>query len=240
LIVDEVLAVGDVQFQRKCLGKMDDVSRREARTVLFVSHNMDAIERLCPRCLLLDGGRVVMDAPTADVVPHYLATHGGAAQPGVWMDVSGSRRQGTGECRFAAIRFQAPSGRGNGRPVSGGPVEFDLEIESSESRTIGSLAVAIYSLMGAKLVNADLGLRNTAVDVTQGRNRFRIHIDALHLNPGSYVVGLWMATTNGMDAVILDFLDSAAEIEVISPSKEEMHVPDDGHVRSMFSVSRLG
>jgi lipopolysaccharide transport system ATP-binding protein len=70
LIVDEVLAVGDAEFQRKCLGKMDDVAR-SGRTVLFVSHNMPAVEGLCPRCLLLECGRVVDDGATVQVLSTY-------------------------------------------------------------------------------------------------------------------------------------------------------------------------
>ncbi len=73
LIVDEVLAVGDSDFRKKCLGKMNDVSR-EGRTVLFVSHNMQAINTLCDRCLLLDHGRVIMDGPTEEVVKTYASS----------------------------------------------------------------------------------------------------------------------------------------------------------------------
>jgi lipopolysaccharide transport system ATP-binding protein len=78
LLVDEVLAVGDAAFQRKCLGRMSDVAR-EGRTVLFVSHNLAAVGRLCPRSLLLADGRVAADGPSAAVITRYLA----ALQPGV-------------------------------------------------------------------------------------------------------------------------------------------------------------
>jgi homopolymeric O-antigen transport system ATP-binding protein len=73
LIVDEVLAVGDAEFQKKCLGKMDEVSRREGRTVLFVSHNMAAISDLAHRALLLSAGSVAIDAPVAETVSAYLS-----------------------------------------------------------------------------------------------------------------------------------------------------------------------
>jgi lipopolysaccharide transport system ATP-binding protein len=72
LIVDEVLAVGDNEFQRKCLGKMYDAAEH-GRTVLFVSHNMAVVERLCSRALLLDAGRIRMDGPVRDVISEYLA-----------------------------------------------------------------------------------------------------------------------------------------------------------------------
>jgi len=71
LVVDEVLAVGDMEFQNRCLGKMDDAMREEGRTILFVSHNMGAVNRLCTRAVLLDGGKAVMEGNTADVIAHY-------------------------------------------------------------------------------------------------------------------------------------------------------------------------
>lgn len=71
LLVDEVLAVGDVEFQKKCLGKMEDVAKG-GRTILFVSHNMAAIRNLCPRTLLLDKGELLMDSATDQTVAHYL------------------------------------------------------------------------------------------------------------------------------------------------------------------------
>jgi lipopolysaccharide transport system ATP-binding protein len=76
LIVDEVLAVGDVEFQRKCLGKMDEVSRREGRTVLFVSHNMATISELADRAVLLEKGSVAIDGTLTDVLSTYLLAGG--------------------------------------------------------------------------------------------------------------------------------------------------------------------
>src|SRR5207244_6402976 len=73
LLVDEVLAVGDAAFQKKCLGRMSDVAGR-GRTVLFVSHNIDAVQRLCSECVLLEDGRVVAQGPTPAVVQRYFAS----------------------------------------------------------------------------------------------------------------------------------------------------------------------
>ena len=72
LIIDEVLAVGDVEFQKRCLGKMEDVTRKEGRTVLFVSHNMTAVRDLCSRTMLLSDGRVDASGPTAEVIQKYI------------------------------------------------------------------------------------------------------------------------------------------------------------------------
>ena len=87
LVIDEVLAVGDAEFQRKCLGKMQDVAS-VGRTVLFVSHNMVAVQSLCSRGLLLDQGRIVKDAPAAEVISSYLQASNPARETVEWSDPS--------------------------------------------------------------------------------------------------------------------------------------------------------
>jgi lipopolysaccharide transport system ATP-binding protein len=86
LLVDEVLAVGDAEFQRRCLGRMEELSST-GRTVLFVSHNMQVMARLCDRAILLREGRVVMDGASEEVVAHYLQTEAGSSSRRVWPDL---------------------------------------------------------------------------------------------------------------------------------------------------------
>ena len=106
MIVDEVLAVGDAEFQRKCLSKMDDVARA-GRTVLFVSHNMNAIQRLCTRCILIEQGKIEVDGPTAAVTARYL-TEGfartAASGPLMWISLRDVEHAGTGQATFAIHR----------------------------------------------------------------------------------------------------------------------------------------
>src|SRR5215213_3877278 len=92
LIVDEVLAVGDAAFQAKCLGRMQQVARDEGRTVLFVSHNMAAVNSLCTRGLFMEGGRVTLDGSVADVVAHYNARM--PAATGEQLDLTDAPRKG--------------------------------------------------------------------------------------------------------------------------------------------------
>ncbi len=73
LIIDEVLAVGDAEFQKKCLGKMGEITKNEGRTILFVSHNMGAIQSLCSRCVLLENGRVIKTGKTGEVIGYYIS-----------------------------------------------------------------------------------------------------------------------------------------------------------------------
>jgi lipopolysaccharide transport system ATP-binding protein len=87
MLVDEVLAVGDAEFQARCLGRMEDMGST-GRTVLFVSHNMQAITQLCERAILLDGGRIALDGPSNEVVASYLQTTAGAGASRTWDDES--------------------------------------------------------------------------------------------------------------------------------------------------------
>ncbi len=87
LLVDEVLAVGDAEFQRRCLGRMEDFSQ-QGRTVLFVSHNMQTIAQLCDRAILLDEGQVVRDGPSEEVVAYYLQSEHGTGSERYWRDLA--------------------------------------------------------------------------------------------------------------------------------------------------------
>ena len=102
LIVDEVLAVGDYEFQKKCLGKMGDVAQ-EGRTVLLVSHNMPSVVNLCQRGLLLKAGSVVIDSQAAEVVKHYIATVQSVGGEVVWNDLN--EAPGNGIVRLQAVRI---------------------------------------------------------------------------------------------------------------------------------------
>jgi lipopolysaccharide transport system ATP-binding protein len=108
LIADEVLAVGDASFQRRCLQKMESVAH-DGRTVLFVSHNMPAVTRLCPRTLLLDAGRIVADGPSHAVVGRYLRAGFGTTAERRWDDVD--RAPGNEVVRLRAVRVRGADGR---------------------------------------------------------------------------------------------------------------------------------
>ncbi len=107
LLVDEVLAVGDAEFQRKCLGKMQDVAH-SGRTVLFVSHNMAAINRLCERTLWIDSGQLRLQGPTESVVSRYLTSW--AVQAGEQRWVEGLANPGEQTFKFLAVRVRTGAG----------------------------------------------------------------------------------------------------------------------------------
>lgn len=122
LLVDEVLAVGDAAFQRQCLGKMQDVSR-SGRTVIFVSHNMPAITRLCSRAVLLSAGRIVDDGPADIVVARYLSSELGTAARRDWSDPATAPGNEAVKLRRVRVVDEA------GQPVESADVRQPVGIE---------------------------------------------------------------------------------------------------------------
>jgi ABC-type polysaccharide/polyol phosphate transport system ATPase subunit len=213
LIVDEVLAVGDAEFQKKCLGRMQDVSRSDGRTVLFVSHNMDAVQRLCGRAMLLERGRAVAVGPTAGVVAQYLARTDGRSAAGTWIDLSSVDRTGTGAARTIRARYWCERDVAGGRPYPDGPLTIGLAIQAAVPCTIASLAVTLYDLQGTKLVNADTIAFGRTLRLEPGEHEVTLRIPELHLNPGVYVMGFWLA---GPLNDIHDYVLSGFELEVVA------------------------
>jgi lipopolysaccharide transport system ATP-binding protein len=145
LIIDEVLAVGDAAFQKRCLGKIGEVARG-GRTVLFVSHNMAAIEGLCSRALLLESGRIVTSGPPGTVIERYLSS----VQKSQTTTLSQRQdRQGNGRVRLLEVVFQAANGNTVDVLQSGQQVEIVVGY-ASEAETVNNVAlsIGIYSLAG--------------------------------------------------------------------------------------------
>lgn len=108
LIIDEVLAVGDAEFQKKCLNKMEDVGKK-GRTVLFVSHNMPAVARLCDRCVLIEGGKLTADGTSDEIVKHYLSSDLGTTAAREWSDKDTA--PGGDQARLRAVRVRSEEGK---------------------------------------------------------------------------------------------------------------------------------
>lgn len=179
LIVDEVLAVGDAAFQKKCLGKMGNVTA-EGRTVLFVSHNMAVIQGLCRRGIFLENGSVVVDASIEDAVGTYL----GRLEDNVSQDLlARTDRSGWGQTKLERVEIAGPNG--SKRPVTGSPCTLRFHLTNRLSRL--TCNCTIYNYLGqpvATLVSAV----PTAADhhAASADPVFECFIDELPLVPGRY------------------------------------------------------
>jgi lipopolysaccharide transport system ATP-binding protein len=199
LLVDEVLAVGDVAFQRKCLGKMDDVSRK-GRTVLFVSHQMNQIRRLCGRCLWLEAGRVVTIGPTAEVASAYEAS---------FMDTVASGEHVGHSPGAAFLTWTLGDGTGGRHALDTfGPVTVRFTLRVDRAIHGGHHGVALYDAEGRVM----WGSQVDDVHLEPGLHEVVYHIDSLPLRPGPY---RWHVSIFGPDRFINN-LDCVPELSVIT------------------------
>jgi lipopolysaccharide transport system ATP-binding protein len=198
--------------------------------VLFISHNMQTVRRLCHRCILLDQGRIVADGSSASIISQFLPDPGGAATPNTWIDLSNVSRRGSGEVRFVAVSYQTDAHRTSALPQPDGPLEFLLAIESDSARSVGSLAVTLYEPSGLKLVNAETKLQGQTIKLREGRTMVRVLIHEVHLNPGVYHVGLWLADPVRVrqSGTAYDHIEPAFAFEIadeVGTANEDMDSP---------------
>jgi lipopolysaccharide transport system ATP-binding protein len=142
LIVDEVLAVGDAQFQKKCLGKMEDVAH-QGRTVLFVSHNMTAMRSLCDDVIWLDKGKIVEEGPTPRVIANYLQTASTAPSERVWHDIASA--PGNERVRLRAARVRPEEGMQNGAITLQTPLDIEIEYWNLVPDTYLNLSLVLWN-----------------------------------------------------------------------------------------------
>ena len=175
LIIDEVLAVGDWAFQRKCLGTLDDLTK-SGRTILFVSHNMGAVRTLCPRSILLEGGRVVADGPSDEIIARYTR--------GETSTASSPDRRGDGRIRFCGVRICDESGPLS-EIISGGDIRIELDYENTGELQQVSLGLTIHNHLGVAVTSLSSVLTD-AVLKPEATGTFVCEIPSFPLPAGHY------------------------------------------------------
>jgi lipopolysaccharide transport system ATP-binding protein len=212
LLVDEVLSVGDAAFRKKSFEKVFELVN-EGCSVLFVSHDIFMIQRLCKRSILLEAGKLIEDTDTSLLIEHYLSKIANILTPGEWMDLSSAARQGTGDAKFKRMSYSSGNDDLKGQAYPDGPLEFLLEVSSPAARQIAGVAVNLFDLSGSNLLNAgvihDFSLK-------PGENCLRVFIHHLHLKPGTYLLALWLIEP---PEVLIDQIMSAAYINVVPKVK---------------------
>ena len=194
LIVDEVLAVGDARFQRKCLDKMQDVGA-QGRTVLFVSHSMPAITQLCPRAILIDHGTVMMDGPAHAVVNSYLEIGVGTSAIREWKDTSS--RPGNEVVRLCAVRVRNQEGEISDAVDIRKPVAIEIEYEVIESGHVLAPNFTVHNEDGIFVFGAnDLNPQWRTTPRPAGRYVSTAWIPGNFLAEGVLFVGAAVSTMN--------------------------------------------
>lgn len=218
LVVDEVLAVGDAAFQNKCLGKMKDVAKNRGRTVLFVSHNMAAVQALCGRIIHMSGGKLIGDGNPDAQIAAYL---GEVKRP----------RNDTAvplgkiiECR--QLEFSP-------NPiVSGQPLEFTLELGARQRTQLIAVAILIYSAYGQRVAIVDLRTAAGQFPIEPGQPfRCTGRIKSFPIVEGDYRVGLFMNCSEYYS----DYHDLAS-LTVSAATKEGELAPYAAHFRGLVEL----
>ena len=207
LIVDEVLSVGDLAFQEKCLGRMERVAG-EGRTVLFVSHNLTAVQKLCERSMLLSRGHKIVEGPTNEVIQEYVAgVRSDAATP----LVERADREGTGRFRFQSIAFEGPDGPTD-MPVTGEDVEIVLRYTSPDGRPVrnAGFAVGIYTVFGVLILQCQSDLTGIVFRELPPTGTVRCRIPRLPLPAGRYTVNVFGTAAGD----VADWVQRATELTV--------------------------
>jgi lipopolysaccharide transport system ATP-binding protein len=187
LIVDEVLAVGDAEFQKKCLGKMRDVAGG-GRTVLFVSHNMAAVQRLCHRAVLMRQGRVARIGAVDEVVGEYLSYLRESSATAL---EDNPERSGTGAVRIRAARVINAHGMPGTELTAGQAMTLEFEYENVEGVATATAFMTVYNQHGVACTQFDMSLEGEGVVRNLGdRGVLRCHVPSVPFPPGQYRVAL--------------------------------------------------
>lgn len=215
LIIDEVLAVGDGRFQRKCLDKMQEVGK-EGRTVLFVSHNMPAVTRLCPRTILLDGGKIIDDGISTQVVGAYLSNGLGTTTVREWPELSTA--PGNDLVRLCAVRVLDEDGEVADAFDIRRSVGIEIEYQVLTSGYVLTPNMHFYNEEGVfAFVARDLDPEWRDRPRPAGRYTSIAHIPGNMLSEGTLFVAAAISTMNPStvhvferDAVAFQVIDSMA------------------------------
>ena len=208
LVVDEVLAVGDAEFQKKAIGKMQDVSLSEGRTVLFVSHNMASIRHLCKNGIVLENGQVAFMGTANDAIDKYMASNSC-----MLVDTPISEYPRPKDCnggiRFVSVAF-LNSNNQSITPHSGEFVRIQLGVEVLNDTEQCMLSMDLFSQSDSLLMSFPSFIVNGNIVIKKGKYLVDCDIERLPLTGGTYKLSLWAGNEKGS----ADYLETAVPMDV--------------------------
>ena len=210
LIVDEVLAVGDAAFQKKCIGKMQSISS-SGRTIIFVSHNMASVEALCTHGHMLEKGKLVKSGPINETISYYLSKldHNAAQQ-----SLEDKKREGSGEIKVRSIRMLNSENQEIQTIPCGKVVSFEFQFQKNkEINGIPTFGVSVISSKGINVTWLNHKLTDQEIDLNK-TEKLIFEIKRLSLAPGSY----YLTTFIGNNGSPVDWITKAFQFEVAGGS----------------------
>jgi lipopolysaccharide transport system ATP-binding protein len=239
LLVDEVLAVGDADFQRKCLGKMQEVSE-DGRTVVFVSHNLSAVQRLCSRAYWIGNGQVAGEGPTAAVIAAYMRQSGSRQEGGEAVIGADAHRHGTGGARLRSAALVNDAGESVSELAIGEPFAVRMRFDVFEPIDDAVVELGISGADGTRLLtahNIDRDGRPFVLEVGSYEIQASLGVALL---PGEFQFNVALHRLAGLT---LDFVEAVLAFSVLNTTLDGSHsypwVAVRGAVRpeSQWSVS---
>ncbi len=210
LLVDEVLAVGDAEFQKKCLGKMEEVTKESGRTILFVSHNMGAIQNLCSKTILLKDGQIKSIGETDEIIDEYLKD---ISNRNVADIAKRKDRQGNGELKIVDAYLLDNENQRTNSMISGKDTNIAIEYECKPDIKLKNVIIGlgIVSSKGeaVSLFHSEMTMANFGI--VEGKGKFVCKINNIPLVPGTYFINARII--NGGE--VLDYMQNIIPIDVL-------------------------
>ena len=237
LIVDEVLAVGDADFQKKCLGKMDDVTQREGRTVLFVSHNMSVIKALCPSAIWLDRGVVRRQGAAEEVVGEYLAAVSPSQDRFVKLEDVQRLHKLEDSLRLLSLEWDCDLPLRHGEPIKG-RIQFRARTRSQDV----VIGIGFANLEGDRVLtyetDSQVGFRPSVSQT--GDYCVEFAVAALPLAPDMYALDVFCRSS---EINALDYVPAVIQVEVVAGAKTPTCIIKHNtgvHLASAWAWANLG
>lgn len=205
LLVDEVLAVGDAEFQKKCLGKMEEVTQQEGRTILLVSHNMTAIEQLCQKTILLENGQIRMVGKTEDVIAEYINTKEALSKQPL-----AERKNRKGSKRVMFTHCELVEHNGESRTL-----QFVIHYKNTAREALKDIKISmdIRDQNGTHLSNITNNTLEQKIDLNPDKGVLHLDIENINLATGTYYADLFLAI-DAVNSEILDYVENACVFDI--------------------------
>lgn len=223
LIVDEVLAVGDAEFQKKCLGKMGEVSKGQGRTVLFVSHNLQSIATLCNSGMYLKNGELAFKGNVDEVLKTYSFDKDIVYSNTITVNSAGKRAW--------LSNFYITDESGDNYIHSEGIKKVAVEVESTEIISGVFIGIGINDTNDLRLLTLFSKFHNQSFTLHPGRNYIQCAVDSFYLKPGIYRVEVFV----GNDHENLDYYDNGLQFEIFPSVKTNEILPDSSQGSIMIN-----
>ena len=201
LVIDEVLAVGDAEFQKKAIGKMQDISRGEGRTVLFVSHNMAAVKNLCTRAIVLEHGKIVFDGTQIEAIDYYMSSKNIRK---INLENLSTNRVGSGFARLKDVFVKT------NKIFTGSKFSVQLAFVNYSDFKINEFGISIWDQKENKIISISSNQKNELEFNFKNEDSVICDLNSIPLVKGKYVLNAFISTTEGL----ADYIEGVLTFEV--------------------------